>query len=120
MLLDSELKKYGITVVQEAAAADPTVEADQAQLKQVFLNVILNAVQAMQGGGTITVSMADRPDGKREDSIDAVRVTICDTGPNVPVTGDCQSRDFDADGDVDQDRPVGARDECDSEDSEKS
>ncbi len=93
MLLDSELKKYGITVVQEAAAADPTVEADQAQLKQVFLNVILNAVQAMQGGGTITVSMADRPDGKREDSIDAVRVTICDTGPGIPP--DALQRVFD-------------------------
>jgi signal transduction histidine kinase len=93
MLLDSELRKYRITVLQEFTAADTTVEADLAQLKQVFLNVILNAVQAMAEGGTITVSMADRPDGKRDDSIDVVRVTIRDTGPGIPQ--DALQRVFD-------------------------
>jgi signal transduction histidine kinase len=83
MLLDPEMKRNRIAVNQEMRVGDPTVEADSAQVKQVFLNVLLNSVQAMPEGGTITVHMADRPDGKREESIDSVRVTVSDTGPGM-------------------------------------
>jgi signal transduction histidine kinase len=84
LLLDPELKRNRIAVNQEMRIGDPTVEADQAQVKQVFLNVLLNSVQSMPGGGTITVHLADRPDGKREESIDSVRVTLSDNGPGMP------------------------------------
>ena len=84
LLLDPELKRNGIAVNQEMMIGDPTVEADQAQVRQVFLNVLLNSVQSMPGGGTITVHMADRPDGKREESIESVRVTLSDNGPGMP------------------------------------
>lgn len=84
MLLDPEMKRNRIAVNQELMIVDPTVEADQAQVKQVFLNVLLNSAQAMPEGGTITVHMADRPDGKREESIDSVRVTLSDNGPGMP------------------------------------
>lgn len=84
LLLDPELKRNGIAVNLEMRIGDPTVEADQAQVKQVFLNVLLNSVQSMPGGGTITVLLADRPDGKREESIDSVRVTLSDNGPGMP------------------------------------
>jgi two-component system NtrC family sensor kinase len=84
MLLDSEMKKNGIAVRHEMRADDASVEADQAQLKQVFLNVLLNSAQAMTGGGTITVSMADKPNGTAIESGDSVRVTIADTGPGIP------------------------------------
>jgi signal transduction histidine kinase len=84
LLLDPELKRNGIAVNQEMMIGDPTVEADQAQVRQVFLNVLLNSVQSMPGGGTITVLLADRPDGKREESIDSVRVTLSDNGPGMP------------------------------------
>lgn len=84
LLLDPETKKSGITVRQEMTIEDPKVLADQAQVKQVFLNVLLNSVQAMPDGGTLTVSMADRPGGQREESLDSVRVTVADTGPGMP------------------------------------
>ena len=53
--------------------------ADPSQLEQVFLNICLNACQAMvaQGGGALTVR--SRPgDGN-------VVVEICDTGPGIPA-----------------------------------
>ena len=84
LLLDPELKRNRIAVNQQMMIGDPTVEADQAQVRQVFLNVLLNSVQSMPGGGTITVHMADRPDGKREESIESVRVTLSDNGPGMP------------------------------------
>ena len=58
----------------------PPVYVDPKQLQQVFLNLFLNAVQAMQGGGTLTVqsSLAVR------DRVDMVRVRVTDTGQGIP------------------------------------
>ena len=47
-----------------------------ALLGQVFLNLLRNALQAMDGEGTLTIGVAER-DGQ------AV-VTVADTGPGVP------------------------------------
>ena len=55
----------------------PPVLADQGALEQVFLNLILNAVQAMSSGGTLRVKAAPCPDG-------SVEVDIADTGPGIP------------------------------------
>ena len=64
------------------------IEADEGQMSQVFYNVVLNAVQAMSGGGTLIVS-ADNvtlasgnkpalPPG------DYVRITFADQGYGIP------------------------------------
>ncbi len=65
------------------------IEADAKQLGQVFLNLILNAVQAMPGGGQVTLQTILR-DGHRGD-VDGFRrrgpgveVAITDTGPGIP------------------------------------
>ena len=53
----------------------PTVQADSLQLLQVFLSVLVNAADAIVGGGRITVrSRAERD----------VLVTISDTGCGIP------------------------------------
>jgi two-component system sensor histidine kinase HydH len=52
------------------------VWADGTQLKQVFLNLALNALQAMSGGGTLAVSVRRRNGG--------VAVEFADTGPGIP------------------------------------
>jgi two-component system, NtrC family, sensor kinase len=54
----------------------PTIFADETQLKQVFLNIILNAAQAMEGKGKLTISTA--ADTK------FVKTKIADTGPGIP------------------------------------
>jgi signal transduction histidine kinase len=53
----------------------PEVRGDGPQLEQVFLNIINNAVAAMEGGGVLTIS-AHRADG-------AVRVGFTDTGYGI-------------------------------------
>ena len=54
----------------------PTIFADATQLKQVFLNIILNAAQAMEGKGELAITTwQDKNDTK---------IRISDTGPGVP------------------------------------
>jgi signal transduction histidine kinase len=54
----------------------PPVMARPEELQQVFMNIILNAVQAMNGRGHLRIE-TDAPDGM-------VRVRIADTGPGIP------------------------------------
>lgn len=59
----------------------PAVHVDAKQMQQVFLNIFLNAFQAMPAGGilTITTSRLFRQD--RE----FVRIEVADTGPGIPA-----------------------------------
>jgi signal transduction histidine kinase len=65
-----------VSVERRLAADLPPVHGDRAQLEQVFLNVCLNACQAMSGGGTLTVRSFAR-DG-------VVVLQFADTGPGIP------------------------------------
>ena len=58
----------------------PPVYVDPKQVQQVFLNLILNAIQAMQDGGTLTISSSlfENESGKW------VSVAIADTGKGIP------------------------------------
>jgi signal transduction histidine kinase len=79
-LLDSTLlmlgrKLDGITVVKDYDRSLPPIPVYAAELNQVWTNLIDNAVQAMNGEGTLTVRTAlDR---------DQLLVEIGDTGPGV-------------------------------------
>ncbi len=53
----------------------PSMETDARGLQQVFLNLLLNAVQATEGGGEIRVRFESRDD--------AVRVEVQDTGQGI-------------------------------------
>ncbi len=55
----------------------PEILADFSQLQQVFLNIMLNAIQVMPDGGEITVSTAEGKDG-------FIDVRISDTGCGIP------------------------------------
>ncbi len=54
----------------------PVIEGDRERLRQVFTNMVVNALQAMEGEGTLTVST--------EVSKETVVVGVRDTGPGIP------------------------------------
>ena len=64
-----------VTMDEQYAADLPAVEVDPARMKQVFLNIINNAVQAMPGGGSLTVGTQAAAGG--------VTVAFADTGPGI-------------------------------------
>lgn len=84
MILNHKLK-HGTTVVRSFDPALPRIEAYAGELNQVWTNLIDNAIQAMDGKGTLEV--AARPLG------DGVEVRIADSGPGIPP--DIAARIFD-------------------------
>jgi len=74
-LADYTLRKNSIRVRFELDPGDPVVIADHFQMEQLFLNLVLNASQAMPGGGTLTLRTSRRAD--------RVLVEVIDTGEGI-------------------------------------
>ena len=54
--VESEIKHNGIKLIKDLAPNLPPVRLDLKTVKHVFINLLLSAIQAMAGGGTLTVS----------------------------------------------------------------
>ena len=66
----------GVEVAVEGVDGLPPVLADEHHLAQVFLNLFLNAGDAMEGKGSVRVSARSAPDG-------TVAVEVADSGPGI-------------------------------------
>ena len=75
-LLRPELEDRGLKVVSELASSLPPVLFDPAQLKQVLVNLIKNAMQATPPQGTLTLRSGSTQE--------AVWMAVSDTGPGIP------------------------------------
>jgi signal transduction histidine kinase len=81
LLISTETKKKFIQIVKEYTPDVPSVTVDREQIKQVFLNVLLNALDATPENGTITVKTRSfsKPGGEHY-----VQVEFTDTGCGIP------------------------------------
>jgi signal transduction histidine kinase len=77
-LLQPEWQPAGVRFARTLESELPSVTADEELLRQAFLNILLNACQAMPKGGTIRMTTAV------EDGV-FVRVTISDEGMGIPA-----------------------------------
>jgi signal transduction histidine kinase len=77
-LASNQIKLGRIKVRREVESELPPVVGDGQQLKQVFLNLVLNAVDAMSEGGTLTVSVSTTT------RHEFVSLEISDTGVGIP------------------------------------
>ena len=76
LLLEHHFLQAGVTVVSELEAA-AVITGYPAELRQVFTNLLTNALDASKGGDTVAVGMKRSGDG--------MEVTIADEGPGFPV-----------------------------------
>jgi two-component system, NtrC family, sensor kinase len=68
-----------------AADYDGCIMADQSQLRQLILNLILNALQAMPSGGNLKIELRRKPEATGLGGVkNWVEITIADTGCGIP------------------------------------
>lgn len=76
-LVRQDAQARGVTVSLDVSQAPATARLDPDRLIQALLNLYLNAIQAMESGGELTVRSEKSGQG-------AVRITVTDTGPGLP------------------------------------
>ena len=77
-LLENQTLFQNITIEKQLSENLPQVPGDIQQLNHLFMNIILNAAQAMEGQGTLTIKTDLSADKNH------VRIEISDTGPGIP------------------------------------
>jgi PAS domain S-box-containing protein len=88
VLLRDEAVRHSITIHSKLDAETPNILADRVQLQQVFMNLMLNAIEAMKDtGGELTIRSQLNPEGQ-------LLISISDTGVGLPAEN--AERIFDA------------------------
>jgi len=75
--IEKEILYRNITLNLNLSDSIPKIESDKGQLQQVILNIINNAIDAVEEGGLIEVSSGSK-------DINTVRVSIKDNGSGIP------------------------------------
>jgi len=88
VLLRTEAVRHAVAIHSELDADAPDVLADRVQLQQVFMNLMLNAIEAMKDtGGELTIRSGLNPESQ-------LMISISDTGIGLPAEN--SERIFDA------------------------
>ena len=77
-LLEDQILFHNIKIKKELSSSVPPVPVDIQQLNHILMNIILNAAQAMDGKGILTVKSFQLPDKSW------IGIEISDTGPGIP------------------------------------
>jgi two-component system NtrC family sensor kinase len=75
-LIAHEAQNRDIRIVRQMEPLPDTIWSDAYQIRQVLLNLLTNAVHALNSEGTITIAI--------EDVGDSQTITVSDTGPGIP------------------------------------
>jgi signal transduction histidine kinase len=75
-LLRPELDNRGLLIAEDLPASLPSGFYDPDQIKQVVVNLVRNAMQAMTRGGTLTLATGEQGDG--------LWFSVADTGGGIP------------------------------------
>ncbi len=76
-LLENQTLFQNITIEKKLAEGLPMLVGDIQQLNHMFMNIILNAAQAMEGKGNLTLATRRQPDA------DHITIEITDDGPGI-------------------------------------
>jgi two-component system sensor histidine kinase HydH len=74
-LIEHQMAGRLITLRRDYRAADDTVTGDEAQLQQAFMNLFLNAVEAVGSNGQVSVTTEDAPAH--------LKISVGDSGPGI-------------------------------------
>jgi two-component system NtrC family sensor kinase len=81
-LTEHELHKKNLRLIKQYEPDLPMVSVDGNQIKQVFINVLLNGIDAMSPGGTLTINAGQIADNEGKNLL---AITFKDTGQGIPA-----------------------------------
>lgn len=81
-LLTPQIREANIQLKTDVANDEVKIFADKEQLRQVFMNIILNAIQVMANGGTLDISTKLICGNTISPTI--IQITFTDNGPGIP------------------------------------
>lgn len=84
-LFELTARRKGISLVLQAADGLPQVLADPAQVQQIALNLINNALAAMEPGGSVKIHSKAAVQQRLGTVIPGVQITVEDSGPGIPA-----------------------------------
>lgn len=76
-LISIQSNKYKIKITRDYPKTPLLLNSDKAQLKQLFLNILLNSAQAMNSGGELKIEVHPKDNHK-------ILITVTDTGEGIP------------------------------------
>lgn len=79
-LVKNQIMVAGISLDRKIPGDMPAIRGNLRKLQHVFLNLLLNAIQAMSGGGSLVVQAS-------QDSGDYLRIDVKDTGTGIKAEG---------------------------------
>ncbi|MFH2138988.1 MAG: ATP-binding protein [Candidatus Omnitrophota bacterium] len=82
-MMEERFSKNQIKVICEAGCGTFKIEADEERLKQVFINLILNSINAMPEGGLLEVSIDDISSSDLLPKQEYVQIKVKDTGKGI-------------------------------------
>jgi signal transduction histidine kinase len=82
LLLEYAARRHGVTLDVSIPGDLPTVRADQNQLQQVLINILMNAFEAARSTGRVELLARRAPRGVRP----GVEIAVQDNGPGIPAS----------------------------------
>ncbi len=79
-IVRNQAKFHNIKITTELTPGLPDIRGDASQLEQVFMNLLINAADAMNDRGSIKIATRMQ----RVDDTDYVEIEFTDTGPGIP------------------------------------
>jgi two-component system, NtrC family, sensor kinase len=76
-LARNEMELNNVKLIYSPGISDPKIQGDFSQLQQVFLNLVINAIQAMPQGGTLEIRVTT-------ENPDFVQIDLIDSGVGIP------------------------------------
>ena len=80
LLVENEAIRNNVRIIREYGDP-PEVMADEEKLKQVFMNIVLNAIHAMPAGGNLTIATRLKVKGEK---LKVAEISFRDTGKGIP------------------------------------
>lgn len=78
IFMNAEALLYNVEIKLKTSNGIPEIELDDRQIKQVFINIVRNAIQSMKKGGFITIS------SRFDENSKMIEVVFCDEGEGIP------------------------------------